>query len=332
MDFLRTFRSKLKFKPRNKGLVRKEDDEVRRYLKQNRLTTTRREFNQRLQQDLQDEADGLNTQSIRLQHYKDSLTLEQTFYNKSFINDHEMDFSHLHDPRTFRPLAQKFRLFPFYVYPSYSKGAWRKDTPFKVYLVRVLGCIVLVKVGYELGLTDSVNEGFERSTVVPYECEEQIFHYLFNMNKTGVFLQFYVPGHTYDEIFNKAFEEESYKYTFSKRPQRPLTLGEKLGIKQRKDEAGKFCKSEEDDIVFMRVNCRKHLNFCQNKMWEDRVAPAAEIYFINEQDKIELVDMDNRHRSAQGIESFFRMNQLLDEKFNPDQLLERAADKYLQII
>ena len=66
-------------------------------------------------------------------------------------------------------------------------------------------------------------------------------------------------------------------------------------------------------------------------MWEGRVIPSAEVYFVNDQDRIELVDFDNRHRSAQGIESFFRMNELLEnnEKFNPDVLLERAADKYL---
>jgi hypothetical protein len=39
-----------------------------------------------------------------------------------------------------------------------------------------------------------------------------------------------------------------------------------------------------DEIVFMRVHCRKHLNFCTNKMWETRILPAAEVYFINEQD------------------------------------------------
>ena len=37
----------------------------------------------------------------------------------------------------------------------------------------------------------------------------------------------------------------------------------------------------EDDIVFMRVHCRKHLNYCMNKMWMDRITPAAELYTIN---------------------------------------------------
>jgi hypothetical protein len=53
-------------------------------------------------------------------------------------------------------------------------------------------------------------------------------------------------------------------------------------------------------------------------MWEGRVIPSAEVYFINEMDQIELVDLDNRHRSGPGIESFFRANELLPEKFNPD--------------
>lgn len=75
-------------------------------------------------------------------------------------------------------------------------------------------------------------------------------------------MQLYIPGGQWDEPFNKAFEQESYKYTFTKKQQRPLTLGEKLGIRNRKDEAGKWCKSSEDDIVFMRVHCRKHTAFC----------------------------------------------------------------------
>ena len=142
-------------------------------------------------------------------------------------------------------------------------------------------------------------------------------------------MQFYVPGHFIDEVFNKVFEQESYKYTYLKREMKPLTLGEKLHLKERKTEAGKFCKSSDDDIVFMRVLCRKHMNFCINKMWDNRIIPAAEVYFINEEDKIELVDMNNRHRSGPGIESFFRINGLLDEKLNPDSLIERAGEKYL---
>jgi hypothetical protein len=40
-------------------------------------------------------------------------------------------------------------------------------------------------------------------------------------------------------------------------------------------------------------------------MWPGRVLPSAEVYFLNEEDKIELVDFGERHRSAPGIESFF---------------------------
>ena len=134
------------------------------------------------------------------------MELERKYYDKSFINDNNMEYEFLHDSKTYKPLGQRFRFFPYYVYPAYSKGAWRKDTPFKVYVFRLFGCLLLLKVGYELGLTDSIDEGFERSTVVPFECEEQIFDYLFNKNKTGVFLYLYVPGHSIDEIFNKAFE------------------------------------------------------------------------------------------------------------------------------
>ena len=47
------------------------------------------------------------------------------------------------------------------------------------------------------------------------------------------------------------------------------------------------------------------MSFCVNKMWPGRILPAAEAYFINEQDQIEVVDFNNKHRSAPGIQAFF---------------------------
>ena len=47
-----------------------------------------------------------------------------------------------------------------------------------------------------------------------------------------------------DEKFNLVFEKESSKYSGKEDP--------------------------EDDIVFMRVLCRKHLNLCMNKMFPGR--------------------------------------------------------------
>lgn len=60
--------------------------------------------------------------------------------------------------------------------------------------------------------------------------------------------------------------------------------------------------------------------------------PAAEVYFIDEKDKIELVDFGERHRSAAGIESFFAINGLIEDRMDPSALLERAGKKYLEII
>ena len=39
----------------------------------------------------------------------------------------------------------------------------------------------------------------------------------------------------------------------------------------------------------------------------------AELYYINEEDKIELVDIDNWHRSPQGIRSFFIDSGILEK-------------------
>ena len=79
-----------------------------------------------------------------------------------------------------------------------------------------------------------------------------------------------MPGHTHDMNFLKTFE---------------------------------FASSDPkyNDIVFMSVHCRKNLSFCMSKAFDKRINPMAELYYINESDKIELMDMASRHRSAQGI-------------------------------
>lgn len=82
----------------------------------------------------------------------------------------------------------------------------------------------------------------------------------------------------------------------------------------------------------MRVHCRRHVNFCVNKMWPKRNLPAAEVYFINERDMVEIVDFDNKHRSGGGIEAFFEDTGIIEARLNPEKMLERAASKYLQIL
>ena len=60
-------------------------------------------------------------------------------------------------------------------------------------------------------------------------------------------------------------------------------LDEKFNLVFEK-ESSKYCGKEdpEDDIIFMRVLCRKHLNLCLNKMFPGRQAPFVEVYFIDE--------------------------------------------------
>lgn len=57
-----------------------------------------------------------------------------------------------------------------------------------------------------------VNQQLRGSKVVDMETEEQIYDYLFNKDKTAVFLMIYNPGHFLSENFNKTFEIESKKY------------------------------------------------------------------------------------------------------------------------
>jgi len=113
-----------------------------------------------------------------------------------------------------------------------------------------------MKLGLSFGQWDSIDQKLENKAVVNFETEDQIFNLLYNEKKRAVFLYFYTPGHMISENFMREFERES----------------------------GVYSGKGEDDIVFMKVLCRKNLNFCTNKMWQGRILPAAEVYYINEQD------------------------------------------------
>jgi hypothetical protein len=64
-------------------------------------------------------------------------------------------------------------------------------------------------------------------------------------------------------------------------------------------------------------------------MWPKRILPAAEAYFINEQDEIEIVDFNNKHRSGPGIEAFLEDSGIVDGKKDPQKILERTGMKFL---
>lgn len=154
------------------------------------------------------------------------------------------------------------------------------------------------------------------STVVEFEEEDQIYDFLFNQKKMGVFIYLYSPGTKLYDDFNNVLDRESSKY--------------QLAHRKRLDPE---CEEDaEDDVVFMRVNCRRHLNFCINKIWSGRITPAAEVYSLSEEGQVEVVDFNNWHRSAQGIEGFLTSNGLVDDRFNPEELLERGGRKFIKII
>lgn len=125
------------------------------------------------------------------------------------------------------------------------------------------------------GKWDAKDALLETQCVIDFEAEEQIYDALLNQKKKAVFVYFYVPGHMIHENFNRIFEKESSRYANKPDP--------------------------TDDIVFMRVSCQTHLNYCLNKYWMGRQSPVAEVFYLNSQNKIELSDFDDRHRSAAGI-------------------------------
>lgn len=130
-----------------------------------------------------------------------------------------------------------------------------KYSKFAHNVVRVLGSLLMLKLGYSLAEWEfkESNEAFARHKVVEFRGEEQIFDYLFHKGKDAVFLHMYQPGHSTEFSFRSVIEKESSNPRYN-------------------------------DIVFMSVHCRKHLTFCVNKAFPNRLAPYAELYYINEND------------------------------------------------
>lgn len=67
-------------------------------------------------------------------------------------------------------------------------------------------------------------------------------------------------------------------------------------------------------------------------MWLNRNLPIAEVYFINEQDVIEIADIDTKHRSGPGIEAFLEEQGVVESRLDPDKILNRIGAKFLQIV
>lgn len=123
---------------------------------------------------------------------------------------------------------------------------------------------------------------------------------LYNQEKDGVFLHFYYPGHSHDRRWLRTL-----------------------------DEASSLPKYK--DIAFVSVHCRKHLRFCVSKAFPGRVQPMAELAYINEGDRVELLDMDTRHRSLAGIQALIEQSGLVESEYEATSILQNAGSKMLQL-
>lgn len=297
------------------NVVKKTDDELTRYIKQKRIMSNRRKFEESMTIETLAKTEKMNTREIRMDHYIGMQNLEQSVYDKNSINDNELEYEFLNDPQNYRVLGQKRR--PFFLMPTYARRRdWEHNSGFSRYLVRASLGLICLALGYKIGTLDSKCDLIENSNVVEFETEEQIYDLLYNQKKVAVFVYLYSPGLRVYELFNNVFDRESSKYSLAyRRRQNPL------------------CEDDdEDDIVFMRVHCGRHLNFCLNKQWAGRIQPSAELYSLSENNEVAIIDFDNQHRSKEGIEGFFTKHGLIEDRFNPEELLERGGRKFMQLI
>ena len=86
-------------------------------------------------------------------------------------------------------MGQKYR--PFFLQPLYAKQSdFSERVSWRVWAVRILGSFILLKLGYELGVMDGdyVNKKLAKSKVIDMETEEEIYHHLYNKDRTAVFI------------------------------------------------------------------------------------------------------------------------------------------------
>ncbi len=115
---LKTFLKKVLKK--DKLIVRKTDNELVRYLKQTTIIEERKRYEELMKQEDERKAKGLNDTEKRAVYFRDIDRLDKNVYDKSYINDNQMDYKYLHDKDSYKLLSsQKYR--PFFPRPFYAK-------------------------------------------------------------------------------------------------------------------------------------------------------------------------------------------------------------------
>lgn len=177
-------------------------------------------------------------------------------YNRHLVNDENLNVSYLLDKKNYDPAGVNSGLWGKLTFtrPWYAgQGEYSRYPDIKHYIVRILGSAIAIKAGYEFSLWEAKqeNEIYNNNKCVWFENEEQIFDLLYNKGKVGVFLYLYVPGHSRDAQWLRTMETESLR-------------------------------PEYEDIQFMFVHCRKHVRFCINKIFPERINPYSELYMLND--------------------------------------------------
>lgn len=200
MGLIRFMQKALK-RDKNALIVHKTDDELTRYVKQKHIMAERQRYNKALKQEEERRRLGLNVSEKQILYHEQVKSYETKVYPKSELNDLHLNLDYLADKELYNPLGRRKWFFHpqrlFFVKPLYTTTAqYSPTTPLHHYLLRFVGCLLFLKLGYKLGLLEAevFNEKLNNSKLVEFESEDQIFDYLFNKEKDAVFLSFYVPG------------------------------------------------------------------------------------------------------------------------------------------
>lgn len=141
---------------KDKLVLRKTDNELIRYIKQTNIISERKRYEDLMKEEDARKAKGLNDKEKRHLYFQDIASLQKQVYDKPYINDNHLDYSFLHDNANYK-LNKRWR--PFFLRPFYAKQTdFCEKVKGRVWAIRVVGSIILLKLGYEFGIWDSASQ------------------------------------------------------------------------------------------------------------------------------------------------------------------------------
>ena len=188
-----------------------------------------------------------------------------------------------------KSLFKRLLYFPIYNLPKYFKSSLL----FKLFLFVI--SVLFLKIGYLIGKKDCILYDPIRNNVIDIRNEDSLFDLLISLNKPLIVFYYFPESEVVTNMqFNMGLLSEKY---------------------------GEY-------VSFAKVNCKYNLELCMKKaeylkmpQWELMNIPIID----NGNKKFPIVPCINE-RSYQGLEGFLMKENIIPDKYNPIQIINRGFD------